>query len=199
MKRFLLLILGTILMAGTIYFGYSKVARYMKQRPVADAENLRRQIISSIRNPFPQSDTLILETQWMFCGNSDPDQLPIVFDTKLEDYKEALSRQAHVTVLTMTEFHKVMDKVSKTRFDDEYNPHLWDLCRMNKVATEIVAEQLSPRKVKLYENYRYNDAMKYVRKEFTFDHGAWTWQVTDTLVQITAQNGASQAARLIKE
>lgn len=185
MGRFVISVFLIILALPVGYFIYIKADRYIKQLPVPGADNLRIAIISSINNPFPQADTLILETTWMFCGNSEPEELPITFDTKLEEinHKSSLSRQLNLSILTMTEFHKVMDTVRKYRFNGEYPPSLWDTCRMGKVSADIKAERLSPKKVRLYENYLYNDIAKYVRKDFTYNSGKWTYQVIDTSTQ----------------
>ena len=185
-KRRLILIPVIILTVIAGLFIYPKVDRYLKQRPIKEANILRNEIIASIRNPFTQADTLILETRWMFCGNSDPDELPVVFATQLEEenYKQLLAQQINKPVLTMTEFNKVMDAVRYIRFNGEYPPSLWDTCRVGKVSADIKAEQLSPRLVRLYENYLFADTAKYIRKDFAFDGNKWTYSITDTSSQV---------------
>lgn len=186
MKRLLIFIPVFILTLMAGFFIYPKVNRFLKERPVKNADALRNKIIASIRNPFFQADTVILETRWMFCGNSEPDELPVVFDTQLENenYKSLLAEQIDKPVLTMTEFNKVMDRVRFVRFNGEYPASLWDTCRVGKVAADIKAEQLSPKKVRLYENYIYVDTSKYVCKDFVFDGSKWIYSVIDTSTQV---------------
>lgn len=185
-KRQLILIPVIILTVIGGVLIYPKVNRHLKQRPIKEPDLLRNEIVASIRNPFTQADTLILETTWMFCGNSDPDELPVVFATKLEEenYKQFLARQVNKPVLTMTEFNKVMDTIRIVRFNGDYPPSLWDTCRVGKVSADIKAEQLSPRQVRLYENYLYADTTKYIRKDFIFDGNKWTYSITDTSMQV---------------
>lgn len=189
MKRIIILISVIILTAIAGLFIYPKVDRYFRQRPIKNADILRTEIIASIKNPFSQADTLILETQWMFCGNSDPDELPVVFDTKLgsEKYRYLLAKQVQTPVLTMSEFQKVMDTVRLLRFSGEYPPSLWDTCRIGKVSADIKAEQLSPRKIRLYENYHYADTVKYIRKDFKFNDDKWTYSIVDASLQILSE------------
>jgi hypothetical protein len=182
MKRLIILI-SIIALAVIIY---PKVDRYFKQRPIKEADLLRNEIVASIKNPFIQADTLILETSWKFCGNSDPDELPIVFATRLEEekYRQLLAKQVNTPILTIAEFNKVMDAVRNIRFKGEYTPSLWDTCRAGKVSADIKAEQLSPKQVRLYENYLYADTAKYIRKDFAFVGGKWTYSITDTSTQV---------------
>ena len=186
MKRFLIItsLLIITLIAGA--FIYPKLNRYFKGRPVKNADILRKEIIASISNPFAQADTVILETTWGFCGNTNPNDLPIVFDSYLENeaYKQLLSKQLHTPVVTMNEFHKVMETVRQNRFNGGYVPGLWNICRTGKVSADIKAEQFSPNKVRVYENYLYNDTAKYVRKDFAFNNGKWSFTITDTSTQI---------------
>jgi len=186
MKKLLIIIPALILTLIAGVFIYPKVDRFFKERPVKRAHILRKEIIASIANPFKQADTVVLDTRWMFCGNSDPDELPIVFDTQLENenYKGLLAKQFQKPVLTMTEFNKVMDTVRQVRFNGEYPPSLWDTCRVGKVAADVKAEQLSPKHIRLYENYLYNDIAKSVHKDFVFDGSKWTYSITDTSTQV---------------
>jgi hypothetical protein len=186
MKRFLISTAIIIAILFVSYFAYTKVDLYIRYRPLKNAYTLRNEIIANISNPFPQADTLVLETRWMFCGNSRPDELPIVFDTQLDDscYTKKLSANIHLFVLTMTEYHKVMDTVLKYRFKGEYPPSLWDTCRIGKVSADIKAEQLSYKKVRLYENYLYNDTAKYICKDFVYNGDKWSFKIIDTSTQI---------------
>jgi hypothetical protein len=186
MKRFLIITAFIIVALAGGYFGYTKVDSYIRHRPIKSPDILRNDIITSIRNPFTQADTLVLETRWMFCGNSEPDELPIVFDTQLDDsnYKSKLADKLHLSVLTMTEFHEVMDTIRKYRFKGEYPPSLWDTCRIGKVSADIKAEQLSSKKIRLYENYLYNDTAKYIRKDFVYNGDKWTFKIIDTSTQV---------------
>ena len=186
MKRRIILISVIILIVITGFFIYPKVDRYFMSRPVKNADVLRDEIVASIINPFAQADTVILDTRWGFCGNSDPDELPIVFDTYLENetYKQLLSKRIQKPVLTMNEFNKVMDKIRQSRYNGEYPPSLWDTCRVGKVSADINAEQLSSKKVRVYENYLYNDTAKFVRKDFVFNGSKWTFSIIDTSTQV---------------
>jgi len=186
MKRFLILttIITVILFAS--YFSYIKISSHIRHNPVKSVDLLRNEIVANISNPFPEADTLVLETRWGFCGNSEPDELPIVFDTQLGDiiYKKKLSDNIHLPVVTMSEFNKVMDTVRKYRFKDDYSPGLWDTCRIDKVWANINAEQLSPKKVRLYENYLYNNTAKYIRKDFYYKGGKWIFKIADNSMQV---------------
>jgi len=186
MKKLLIIIPVLILIIIGGFLVYPKVEHFFKERPVKNEASLRNEIIASISNPFNQADTVILETRWMFCGNSDPDELPIVFDTQLENenYKGLLAKQFQKPVLTMSEFNKVMDRVRQVRFNGEYPPSLWDTCRVGKVAADIKAEQLSPKRIRLYENYLYADIAKSIHKDFVFDGSKWTYSITDTSTQV---------------
>ena len=42
--------------------------------------------IKHYQDSICKTDTLIIETTWKICGNSAEDELPITFDTKLEDH-----------------------------------------------------------------------------------------------------------------
>ncbi len=176
----------------TIFAGlfiHPKIGRYLKQRPIKNPDTLRSEIVKSIRNPFQKADTLILETNWMFCGNSNPDESPVVFETKLEEenYKLLLAKKVNKPVLTMTEFNKVMDEVRKNQFNGEYPPSLWDTCRLGKVSADIKAEQLSPILVRLYEYYLYADTAKYFQKDFTFKGEKWTYSVTNQSTEVLSK------------
>jgi hypothetical protein len=182
MKR-LILPISVIAVAVIIY---PKVDRYFKQRPVKEPDLLRSEIVGSIRNPFVQADTLLLETNWMLCGNSDPDELPNVFETLLEEgkYRQLLATRVNKPILTMAEFNKVMDTVLNIRFKGEYPASLWDTCRVGKVSADIIAEQISPKQVRLYENYVYADTAKFLRKDFSYYGGKWTFSISDSSTQI---------------
>lgn len=176
----------------TIFAGlyiYPKVGRHLKERPIKNPDTLRSEIVKSIRNPFKEADTLILETDWMFCGNSNPDELPVVFDTKLqeENYMLLLSRQVNKPVITMTEFNKVMDEVRNNRFNGDYPPSLWNTCRLGKVSADIKAQQLSPRQVRLFEYYLYADTAKYIQKDFTFHGDKWTYSITNHSTEVLSK------------
>ena len=152
------------------------------QSPVLKADDLRALVIESIKNPFFKTDTLILDGGWEFCGNSDPDELPVVFDLKLDSdqYKKDLSRHLSLRVTSMNDFNKAMDTVPKYRFNNKYPESLWDTCRVNKVAASIRAEQFTPGKVAVYESYVYNDQKKNINKLFTLNNGKWTFAIIDT-------------------
>lgn len=186
MKRLLIFTLSIIAALALMYFSYIKFDSYIRHRPVKNSDELRNDIFASISNPFTQVDTLVLETRWMFCGNSDPNELPIVFDTQLDssNNKNKLSNKLHLQVLTMTEFHKVMDTVRKYRFKGEYPPSLWDSCRIGKVSADIKAEQLSSKKIRLYENYLYNDTAKFIQKDFAYDGFKWTFKIIETSTEV---------------
>lgn len=188
-KRQILLISVIILAVIGRVFIYPKINRYFKQRPANEADILRNEIVKSIRNPFKEADTLILQTRSMFCGNSDPNELPVVFETQLEEgkYKQLLAKQINKPVLTISEFNKVMDTVLDIRFRGDYPPSLWDTCRIGKVSVDILAEQLSARQVRLLENYLYADTAKYIQKEFTFDGYEWTYSIIDSSSRVLAK------------
>lgn len=152
------------------------------QLPVLKAGDLRALVIESIKNPFLKTDTLILDVDWEFCGNSDPDELPVVFDLKLDSdqYKKDLSRHLSLRVISMNDFNKAMDTVLKYRFNNKYPESLWDTCRVNKVAASIRAEQFTPEQVAVYESYVYNNQEKSLKKLFTLKNGKWTFAITDT-------------------
>jgi hypothetical protein len=186
MKILLILVPVLIVTIVGVLFIKPKFERFLKERPVKSEDVLRNEIITSISNPFHQADTLILDTRWMFCRNSNPDDLPVIFDTQLEEenYQRLLAKQIHKPVLTMSEFNKVMDTVRQVRFNGEYPPGLWDICRVGKVTADIKAEQLSPGHIRLFENYLYADIAKNIRKDFVFDGSNWTYSITDTSTQV---------------
>jgi hypothetical protein len=186
MKRFLIFTVFIIVALLVGFFSYNKIDSYIRHRPVKDPDVLRNDIIASISNPFPQADTVVLKTHWMFCGNSDPDDLPIVFDTQLEESnnKSKLSDKLQLPVLTMIEFRTIMDTVRKYRFKGEYSSSLWDTCRIGKISADIKAEQLSAKKVRLYENYLYNDTIKFIQKDFAYDGDKWTFKITETSTEV---------------
>ena len=186
MKRILIIISILLLAPFAIIFIYPKIDRFFRGRPVKEANILRHEIIASISNPFIQADTFIVESDWGFCGNTDPDDLPIVFDIQLENenYKRVLAKKIQMPVLTMNEFNKVMDMILQARFKGQYPTSLWDTCRIGKVSVDIKAEQFSSKKVRLHETYLYNNITKYFCKDFVFDGNKWIYSITDTSTQV---------------
>lgn len=184
-KRIILGIIFTCLVTLGCFL-YNEVRYILKHRPVVSQASLRAEILHSLSNPFPQADSLILNTRWGFCGNSDPDELPIVFDTQLETEgsKKDLSARLKIPVVSMTDFNKVMDTIRKYRFHGEFVISLWDSCRSRKVSAEIHAEQLSTRKVRVYENYLYGDTSKFISRDFTLEKDKWAYRITDTSAQV---------------
>ena len=164
------------------FFTYPKVDRYFRSLPARNSDNLRTEIINSIKNPFLITDTLILESTRQICGNSDPNEIPITFDTRLDDYNyiSLLSQKLNIPIVTMNDFQKVMDSVSKYKYNNEYVPSLWDSCRVGKVSAEILAEQFSPTEIRLHEYYNLNDTAKFVTKKFSFERNKWTFKVMKT-------------------
>jgi hypothetical protein len=186
MKRILIIIPVVLLLVIGGLLISPKVNRFFKERPVKEADLLRMKIIASIINPFDQADTLILDTKWGFCGNSEPDELPVIFDTKLEEegFRQLLSLQIDKRVLTQLEFSKVMDTVRQVRFHGENPPSLWDSCRVGKVAADITAEQISPKHVRLYESYLYANISKIIQKDFVYDGSNWAYSIIDTFTEV---------------
>ena len=168
------------------YFIYSKAAQIPRTLPVINKDLLRSEIIRSITIPFNKADTMVLDTAWLFCGNTDKSERPVIFSTQLgeETQKHALEKQVKKHVLSSEEFNKEMDSVLLIRFKGEYPESLWDVCRVGKVAAEIKAEQLSPRKVRLYESYLYADSVKSTNKDFVFDGEKWSYEIIDTKTEI---------------
>jgi hypothetical protein len=185
MKRFLISTLVIILALAFGYGIYIAIDNEFKHRPLKNTAVLRDKILASITNPFPQADTLILDTRWEFCGNSKPSEIPIIFDTYLDSngYKNKLQSNLHIPVLTITEFDKVMDTVRKYKFKGEYPPSLWDTCSIGKVSAGIGAEKISSTKVSVYESYIYNNVAKTIQKDFVFKNGNWTYNIVDTMTQ----------------
>lgn len=160
-------------------FGYAKVDENPNDISIADADNLRKEIISSIRNPFPQADTFVIGLKWKKCGPLD---IPLDFTTKLEKAIncKSLSKQLNLPTITMGAFYKIVEKASMRKFKEAYHPNLWDVCRVDKVYAEFYAKRVSPIKVSFHESYLYNDIEKQVLKDFTFDNNKWTYVASDT-------------------
>ena len=186
MKRYLILSVFLIVVLVVVYFSYFKICNLINDQRIKSPDILREEILASISNPFIQADTLILETRWMVCGNNKPEEFPIVFDTQLDstNYKNKLIGKLNLTVLTISEFHKVMDTVRINRFKGVYPPSLWDTCRVNKISAEIKAEALSNSKIRVYENYLYNDTLKYICKDFDYNEGKWTFKIVDKSINL---------------
>jgi hypothetical protein len=176
---------STLVIISTFAFGYwiyTSIDSDFKNRPLRNTDILREKILASITNPFPQADTFILDTQWDLCGSSKPEEIPVVFETYIDSsaFENRLRNTIHLPVVTMIEFHKVMDTVRKYRFNGEYPPNLWDSCRIGKVSAGIAAEKITSTKVRLYESYIYNDKAKTIQKDFVFKDNDWILNVIDT-------------------
>jgi hypothetical protein len=189
MKKLLKLISILILAGIAGLFLYTLADISFTQSPLKSPGALRHEIIASLSNPFPDADTMILNTDWWVCGNSDPSELPVIFDMQLEDEnnKQLLVNQIRRPVLTRMEFHKVMDSILSVRYNNDYPLSLWDSCREGKVAASIRAEQLSHRRVQIYENYSYGTTIKSIHKDFTFDGIKWTFSIVDTVTEFITQ------------
>ncbi|HWB26934.1 MAG TPA: hypothetical protein VG738_15730 [Chitinophagaceae bacterium] len=185
MKRFLIPTFAIILAPTFVFWGYTSIKNYINNRPLQNADILRAKILEGITNPFPQADTFILDTRWEICGNTKPGEMPIIFDTYLDRsiYKSRLQTNLHIPVVTISEFHKVMDTIRKYKFNGEYPPSLWDTCRRGKTSVGIGAEKISSTKVIVYESYLYNDVAKTIRKNFVFKNDNWTYYIVDTMTQ----------------
>ena len=172
-----------VLTLGLAGWAYVSIQNDLKHGPLKKAGNLRSVVLASITNPFPQADTFILDTRWIICGNTTPEEIPIIFNTLLDSniYKNKLADKLHVRVLTIAEFNNVMDTIRKYRFHDEYPPSLWDTCRIGKVTADINAQQLTSTKVRLYEYYQFNNKEKIIQKDFTFKDDEWACSKVDTM------------------
>ncbi len=153
--------------------------RSSNKQPVIKPDDLRMAIINSIKNPFAKTDTLIVDHQWAFCGNSKPEEVTVVFDLKMDStlYRRQLSNITNQTIVPIKEYEAVMDTVLKYKFKNQYPESLWDSCRVGKTVVSIHAEQISPTKVKLYEQYMLNDKSQSVTKEFNFTANRWTYHL----------------------
>lgn len=168
-----------VLALGFAIWIYISIQNDIKNAPLKNPGSLRVAIMESITNPFPQADTLILNTTWFICGNSRPEEIPDIFNTYIDSsfYKNKLAEKLHIAVLNSHEFDKVMDTVRESRYKGEYPASLWDTCRVGKVVAGIAAEQLTSTKVKLEENYKYNNEIKSIEKEFTFQNDHWSYNI----------------------
>ncbi|MCX6320120.1 MAG: hypothetical protein NTW29_22765 [Bacteroidetes bacterium] len=186
MKRSFILIPALLLLFIAGIFYYPAIARYFNSRPVKEPDLLRKEMIFSIINPFYQADTLILETKWGFCGNSTPEEHPIIFETKFESevYRRSLIEQINRPVLSEAAFYQIMDSVRILQFNGIYPPDWWHTCSMGKVIAEIKAEQLSPTKVRLYEMYQFANTIKSIQQEFIYKRNRWTYSLIDTVTQL---------------
>ncbi|QKJ32500.1 hypothetical protein HQ865_22965 [Mucilaginibacter mali] len=146
-----------------------------KNTPVIAPGDLRTAIIKSLKSPFLKTDTLIVDDEWGFCGNSKPEEIPVIFDLKIDStiYRAQLFKVTNQTIVTMKEYEAIMDTVLKYKFKGEYPESLWDTCRIGKTIASIHAEQISPTKVRLYEQYLLNDKSQSLTKEFNFTANRW--------------------------
>jgi len=184
MKRKVKIILLTIaVLSAVIIIGWL-LNIYLNKQPPKEPEELRILIIKSIEIPFVGVDTVIIETDWEFCGNSPSWELPIVFDIQLEEEANKTKLTQHIKkhIFMMSEFNVFMDSIKNTRFEGKYPPSLWDVCRVNKVHVQILAEKLSSKNVRTYENYLFNDEVKFIQKDFHFADNKWTYTISDSLM-----------------
>lgn len=184
MKRKLTIGFTIVLILSVVYFVFNYGSSDKRQIVVIEAGALRTEMIKSIKNPFPQGDTLVLDTMWVFCENSSPYELPVIFDTQFGDmkYKKLFIRQFNIPVVSSEEFSSVMDTILKYKFHNNYPESLWDSCRVGKVAADIKAESLSYNKVILHEIYMYNEKRISISKAFTYNKGKWTFtQMQDNI------------------
>jgi hypothetical protein len=179
--------LTILVIAVLLFFKTNKLGDTIFRRTqIKDTTLLRTEILKTIKIPFAKTDTLIIETVWKICGNSTEDELPIVFDTKLEDhpYIDNLSKNLGLTVVTMTDFNKVMDTVLKYKFHGNYPESLWDTCRRNKIHASIRTEKSKQNgNILVHEQYLFADTLKSFDKEFYVgNNGKWLYKINQSHV-----------------
>jgi hypothetical protein len=180
MKRVRVITLICLLVISGEGVFYTQYHQYLRQQPAVQADALRAAIAASIKSPFPGADTLILETRTLICGNTPDHLLPVVFETGLDkaNTRRILASELNTTIVTNNEFNKIMESVRTIKFGGEFTPNLWDICRVGKVYAHINAEQLSPKKVIIYERYLYDDKTFSIDKIFKFAKDKWTHEIT---------------------
>ncbi len=189
MIRYLFSTILVIVLFAFGYWVYSSIEYDIKNSPLKSTDVLRNSIFVSIDNPFPQADTIILDTRWLLCGNIEANEIPLTFDTYLDSgaYKNRLEKKLQIPVVSIAEFNKIMDTVLKYRFKGHYPESLWDSCRLGKASVTIQADQLTSTKVRLSEIYQYNDTTKSIEKEFIFKNNSWAYSVVGTSTQAIAK------------
>jgi len=179
--------LTLLVIAVLLFFKANKLGDTIFGRTqIKDTTLLRTQILNTIKIPFVKTDTLIIETTWKICGNSAEDELPITFDTKLEDhpYVDNLSKNLGLTVVTITDFNEVMDTVLKYKFHGDYPESLWDTCRRNKIHASILTEKSRQNgNILVHEQYLSADTLKSYDKEFYVgNNGKWQYKMIHSYV-----------------
>jgi len=183
MSRGLLFRIVFILLLATGIWAYPAMVYHIKKLTPPHAEDLKHQIIRSIKNPFPQADTMVLKGWIGDCGHTPVYERPIFFDTELDSAtgQTALSYHLNLPVADWLADIKMeanrRNKACHGKFDSSYV----DQYQKKKVYADIWAEQLNSRKIMVHEYYDYNGLRKTIDKEFTYSGGKWKCQITYSL------------------
>ena len=177
----------SILLILTGGYGFYQFNKYKNRTtPPEQPGKLKQVIVNNLKTPFPNSDTVVLETMWGFCGNTPSDQLPIVFDTELdkENNVQLISQNFGQTVIPMDSFQVILNEIRKNEYNDEYIPNLWDSVTKTIVDMTVHAEKVNSRQVITHETYILKNESKIIIKDFRLENNSWTYSITDTLTFI---------------
>lgn len=166
------------------YLLYPIIKEYYRRLPVVDPDQLRLIMINNITNPFKDADTVIVVGKlWAVCGNSRPEELPVIFDPQLlEEYSlKKLSERLNTPVLTNYEFSqlKSINKYPKEIVNLDSLHLVWESCYDKKVQLNILAEKLYSGKVRAYEEYEYTNQIVTVTKDYIYKDGKWILSVVN--------------------
>jgi hypothetical protein len=135
----------------------------MEMEAVISPEELRNEIVKSIKVPFNNRDTLVVSNVFAICGTG---KQRILFDTHIDRacYNQAIVSQTGMKVIRSTQ--PGADSLIKR-----------DTLSSSIVSGEFVAEQVSDKEVIVTESYEFNDTLKTIVKVFSYKRKHWTYKI----------------------
>jgi len=143
-----------------------------------DTSIIRSSILTSVRNPFKNADTMVLDTEWEICGYSEEEEIHYTFDTKIDSPSslELLSKKLGLKVITLEAFYKQRDSIIVNRNGEIYGINEWQRYQQNKIQLSILAE-VKMNKIYVNESFTLNKSTKNFSKVFFKKDGKWTYKI----------------------
>lgn len=141
---------------------------------ISDSNNLRLEILKTIKVPFTNYDTVVIIHSWMLCGNSAPEEIPLTFNLKFdkEPYIHLLSSTLKSVVINSQQHTNLLFSNKHLTIDmlDDFN---------SNTVTAIINAEISTvnnREILVHETYQLNKEIKTVNKFFFVDKKTGMWQ-----------------------
>ncbi len=126
LKNRTLFTLGLLTFVLSLYIAYSIYQKQTKENSPVHSEELRLVILNSLSNPFPKADTVVIETNWGFCGNSP--SRPVIFYTRLDAPSNInkLSEKFGQRVVNADSFQKNIEKKIRLKYNTPHDTTIYD-------------------------------------------------------------------------